>query len=456
MVQGERVSIPRYPEYRDSGVEWLGQVPAHWGLPRLRFTAQLNPSKNEVRQLPAETVVSFLPMEAIRDDGSIDLSRERFLADVTEGYTFVRDGDVALAKITPCFENGKGAVMRGLQNGIGFGTTELIVVRPEERRLSPSFLHYLFTSTLFRQAGESWMYGAGGQKRVPDSFVRDAVIPLPSLKEQGAISEFLDRETAKIDALVAEQERLITLLKEKRRAVISHAVTKGLNPDAPMTAVKDNGFTIPSHWHVMPLNRLVRRGTTITYGVVQAGPDVEGGVPYIRTSDMSGDALREGEYLRTSHEIDQSYSRSKVETGDLVVAIRASVGKALIVPPFLDGANLTQGTARVAAGDQIRADFLVLFFQSDLCQGHIQRASKGTTFQEITLDALRKLPVAVPPIDEQEAIVENVNGQYKMIRTLHECSELAIEVLTARRAALITAAVTGQIDVRGLAPAEAA
>ncbi|TAE78227.1 MAG: hypothetical protein EAZ84_01525, partial [Verrucomicrobia bacterium] len=140
------MSFPRYPKYKDSGVEWLGEVPEHWGVKRLRFVAQLNPSKSEVKRLrfvaqlnpskseasnlPRDTKASFLPMEAIGDDGSLNLERERELSEVETGYTYFRDGDVAVAKITPCFENGKGALMSGLLNGIGFGTTELIVARP--------------------------------------------------------------------------------------------------------------------------------------------------------------------------------------------------------------------------------------------------------------------------------------------------------------------------------------
>lgn len=245
------MSFPRYPSYRDSGVEWLGEVPGHWQVTRLRHVVALNPSKSEVASLGRDTEVSFLPMEAIGDDGSLTLDRIRPISEVESGYTYFREGDVTIAKITPCFENGKGAVMRGLHNDHGFGTTELIVARPVSGKVSSDYLHLLFTSRTFRQLGEAAMYGAGGQKRIPDDFVRDFVTALPPPSEQVAIATFLDRETAKIDALVAEQENLIGLLKEKRQAVISHAVTKGLDPSVPM---KDSGVEwlgeVPAHWGV--------------------------------------------------------------------------------------------------------------------------------------------------------------------------------------------------------------
>ncbi|WP_162858325.1 MULTISPECIES: hypothetical protein [unclassified Synechococcus] len=119
----------------------------------------------------------------------------------------------------------KGAILRDLKGGIGFGTTELIVTRPVKEKITSEFLDYLFRSQTFRRLGESEMYGAGGQKRVPDSFVRDFTSALPSIEEQSQVTRFLDRETGKIDALIAEQQRLIELLQERRSALISAVVT---------------------------------------------------------------------------------------------------------------------------------------------------------------------------------------------------------------------------------------
>ena len=248
------MSFPRYSKYKPSGVEWLGGVPDMWVVKRLRFVARLNPSKSEVSTLDRSTTVSFLPMEDIGDDGSLTLDKEKAIGELETGYTYFRDGDVTIAKITPCFENGKGALMRGLSNGVGFGTTELIVARPLPEQITGSYLNYLFISPVFRSIGESHMYGAGGQKRVPDDFVRDFSIAIPSLPEQTAIAEFLDRETKKIDELLAEQRQLMELLKEKQQAVTLHAVTKGLNPHAVM---KPSGIqwlgNVPKDWEVLKL-----------------------------------------------------------------------------------------------------------------------------------------------------------------------------------------------------------
>lgn len=210
---------------KDSGIEWLGEVPEHWSVKRLRFVVEMNPSKSEVRILDKDTLVSFLPMEAIGSDGTLNLVQEKAINEVDTGYTFVREGDVAIAKITPCFENGKGAIMRGLLNGYGFGTTELIVARPKEGETISKYLYLIFTSSPFRKFGESYMYGAGGQKRVPDDFVRNFSIALPPVSEQIAIVDFLECETSNIDGMINFISQHITKLREYRQTLITAAVT---------------------------------------------------------------------------------------------------------------------------------------------------------------------------------------------------------------------------------------
>ena len=163
-------------------------------------------------------------MEAVGEYGGLNLDQTRYVFEVNSGYTEFKDGDVVVAKITPCFENGKGALATGLLNGIGFGTTELHVLRPFEN-LGVRFLFYFSISQVFRNMGEGEMYGAGGQKRVPPEFCKDIQIPLPPVEEQRAIADFLDRKTAKIDTLETKIETAIERLQEYRSALITAAVT---------------------------------------------------------------------------------------------------------------------------------------------------------------------------------------------------------------------------------------
>ncbi|RME57390.1 restriction endonuclease subunit S, partial [Candidatus Parcubacteria bacterium] len=182
-----------YPKYKPSGVEWLGDIPEHWEVKRLKFLARINPTKSEVAHLPPDFQVQFLPMESVGEDGSYSLDSVRNLADVYGGYTYCRNNDVILAKITPCFENGKGALLGGLTNGIAFASTEFHVLRPESSL--PRFVWYVTKCIPFRQLGKLEMKGAVGQQRVPDSFVANFHVAAPSKNQQSAIAVFLDRET---------------------------------------------------------------------------------------------------------------------------------------------------------------------------------------------------------------------------------------------------------------------
>lgn len=204
------------------------ELPDRWQVRRLKYAADVNPS-TPIPQIEAEaeTLVSFVPMEAVGEYGGLDLSIARAPSELGSGYTRFRDGDVLVAKITPCFENGKGAIARDLVNGVGFGTTELHVLRPHPG-VDPRYLFYLTTSASFRDTGEGAMYGAGGQKRVSTEFVREFRGAFPPHEHQRAIGEFLDRNTTAIDDLIRKHEQLIELLKERKLSLITQAVTGGI------------------------------------------------------------------------------------------------------------------------------------------------------------------------------------------------------------------------------------
>jgi type I restriction enzyme S subunit len=447
------VSFPAYTSYKDSEVEWLGPVPSHWSPTRLRFLTELNPSKSEVSDLSPDTEVSFVPMEAIGESGDLSREQTRPLSDVLTGYTYFREGDVSIAKITPCFENGKGAIMRGLSAGVGFGTTELIIARPRPDATTPEFLNWLFRSPAFRTRGEAAMYGAGGQKRVPEDFVRDFVSPGAPLSEQVAIAAFLDRETAKIDALIKEQRRLITLLKEKRQAVISHAVTMGLDPHVPM---KDSGSRwlgeVPAHWVTMPLMRLTAPGRDIMYGIVLPGPDVgAGGVPIVKGGDVKPHRLRLSLLNRTTTEIEAPFARARLKPNDIVYSIRGSIGDAEPVPLDLEGANITQDVARVSARDGVNFRWLLYVMKSKPIFVQLEQRSLGAAVRGINIFDLKRACVPVPPSAEQAVIADHLDSETLRIDDLSGAAEAGIKLLRERRVALISAAVTGKIDVRGSA-----
>ena len=163
-------------------------------------------------------------MDAVGEHGGLNLDDVRKLEDVYDGYTYLAEGDVCIAKITPCFENGKGALAEGLTNGVGFGTTELHVVRPGPN-IDRRFLFYVSIADDFRRLGESDMYGAAGQKRIDERFIKNWIAPLPPLDTQRRIAQFLDEKTAQIDGLIDRIWDSVASLEEYRSAQITAAVT---------------------------------------------------------------------------------------------------------------------------------------------------------------------------------------------------------------------------------------
>jgi type I restriction enzyme S subunit len=391
-------------------------------------------------------------MEAVGEQGELDLSRTRPVGEVEAGYTYMRDGDVTYAKITPCFENGKGAIMRGLVGGIAFGTTELTVLRPHPDFLDANFLQRILSSPTFRLPAEGAMYGAGGQKRVSDTFTRDFTLSLPPLPEQRAIAGFLDIEVGKIDALVEEQRRLIALLAEKRRAVISHAVTRGLNPAAPL---KPSGVDwlgdIPAHWEVCRLKQDLNFLTSGSRGWAEHYAD--DGALFIRIGNLTRDSLnlRLDDIQRVDVPDGAEGERTSVQPGDVLFSITAFLGSVAVAPDDLELSYVSQHVALARLKRELVLPRWVGFVTlSEVGKNYLGARGYGGTKVQLSLDDVANLVLPVPPLDEQSAILAHLDAQTTRLDALSAEADRAVALLLERRAALISAAVTGKIDVRAL------
>jgi type I restriction enzyme S subunit len=392
------MSFPRYEQYKDSGVEWLGEVPEGWEVLAVWLLFELGRGR-VISNGGIMDNAGVYPVYSSQTENNGEMGRLNTFDFDGDYITWTTDGANA------------GTVFR--RSG-KFNCTNVCgtLKARNEKAVLDYCTHALSISTASFVRQDI-------NPKLMNNVMAKIRIPIPSLPEQHIIAAFLNRETGKIDALVAEQEQLLTLLKEKRQAVISLAVTKGLNPDAQM---KDSGIEwlgeVPERWEVKQLKHLVRAGTSVTYGIVQAGPHYEGGIPYIKTSDMSGDCLPIDGYALTSPEIDSAYMRSKVEKGDLVISIRATVGKCLPVPNEIIGANLTQGTAKISPGSYTTREYLLFCINAIPSQAYFDHVSKGATFKEITLDALRRTPLTVPSLKEQSAIVTFLDSETAKIDAL--------------------------------------
>lgn len=259
----------------------------------------------------------------------------------------------------------------------------LAKVTPDLNRVDSRFLHHWLVSDeatrYFKRIASKT-----AQPALNLTKIRELRVPLPPLPEQRRIAAVLDEA----DALRAKRREAIAKLDKLLQSVFLEMF--------------GDPVANPKGWPEKTLSEVVNEGTIVTYGIVQAGEEYSGGIPYIRTGDITAGKIVEIGLRRTSPEIAKKFGRSRVETGDIVMSIRATVGTTALVPTSLDGANLTQGTARIAVGEKNDRNFVLHHLRTAGTQRWIQRQVKGATFQEITLGRLRELPMMIPPRDLQD------------------------------------------------------
>jgi type I restriction enzyme S subunit len=447
------MSFPKYPKYKNSGIEWLGELPEHWDVMPLKHVASLK----------GRLGWQGLRADEYTEDGPFLVTSEHFLNDEIdwsrcyhvsqERYDLapeiqLRPHDLLMMKDGAAM--GKLAYVDSLP-GPACLNSHLLLFRPLDGRFINRFLYYflgcpIFATYMAQERTGTTFFGISQESIGVFPFA------LPPIAEQCLIVHALDSEMAKIDALVAEQRLLIELLKEKRQALISHAVTKGLNPEARM---KSSGIEslgdLPEHWTVCPLMRLTPDDRQIMYGIVLPGPHVEEGVPVVKGGDVRPERLNPEMLSRTTREIESGYVRSRLCGGDIVYAIRGSIGEAAIVPDSLTGANLTQDAARIAPRSDVDAEWLLFVLQSQSVFAQLEQTVNGATIRGINIYQLKRGRIPCPPLIEQKAIATFLRSEISKVDCLIAGAERAIDLLKERRTALISAGVTGQIDVRGIA-----
>ncbi|MFY3384707.1 restriction endonuclease subunit S [Paracidovorax sp. MALMAid1276] len=415
--------------------------------------ADLNPGiRADLLQAP-DVEVSFLPMDAIGEDGTLDLSRNRAVAEVRNGYSYFEEGDVAFAKVTPCFENGKGALMRGLELGAGFGTTEITVLRPKVGT-EPRFLNYVLRSEQFRQNGVGAMTGAGGLKRVPDEFTRDFKTPWPTPAEQERIANFLDEQTARIDALIAEKERLLQSLDELRDATCRSAFTRGLVSKTPLVESGEQFLgEIPVHWKVLPWKRLGYFTGGAGFPIEYQGVTTEE-LPFFKVKDLDAADL-----LHPLTETDNTVSRetaTKLRANVFPVGTLtfAKVGAALLlmrvrrlgVPGCLDN-NMMAFIPDQAVVDPLFAQLALGLLPLDWL------VNPGAV-PSVSASQVGEVKVALPALNEQRQIAAYVQSKFAEFAGVRSHLHEHIGRLREYRSSLISAAVTGQLDLSTFKAAE--
>lgn len=434
------MSFPRYPTYKDSGAEWLGEVPTHWAV--TTFYGSVVERSEPNKGMCEDNLLSLSYGRIVRKDIT---SNDGLLPESFETYQIVRPGDIVL-RLTD-LQNDKRSLRSALVEETGIITSAYLAVTP--RGASSKFVSYLFraydTSRVF--------YSMGGGLRQSMKFADLKRMPMlrPPPLEQTQIAAFLDRETAKIDALVAEQRRLMDLLKEKRQSVISHAVTKGLNPDA---AMKPSGVEwlgdVPEHWEIKSIRYVLDAIGDVDHFMPES---VEKGVPYLMTGDLK-DFVSDVSLVdckQVSHDDYLALSKKiKNSKGDVIVARYATIGTSMYVDMDVDFLVSYSCVTLKPNRSQISGLYLFQYLKSDAFRQGVENQTNTNTQSNVGIKDLQNVKIAVPPINEQTAIATFLDSETTKFDTLITEAQRAIDLLQERRSALISAAVTGQIDVREL------
>ncbi len=436
--------LPRYCEYRDSGERWLGTVPAHWQVERLKnlFEIRKRIAGEEGHQVLSITQRGIKVKDIESNDGQLSMDYSK--------YQIVHPGDFAMNHMDLL----TGFVDISAYAGVTSPDYRVFGVR-DGVKCDPRYFLYLLQNGYRQKVFYAFGQGASelGRWRFPTDQFNDFRFPCPSRKEQTTIATFLDHETAKIDTLIAEQEKLIDLLAEKRQATISHAVTRGLHPNAPM---KDSGVAwlgeVPAHWETGALKRY----WSVTDCKHVTAEFVDEGYPLasIREAQSKYVAL-EGAKCTTQafYELLTDGGRKPIP-GDLIFSRNATVGEVAQVhvdhPLFALGQDVCL-LRPLRAGDS--SDFMQAVLRSGVVVEQLKSIMVGSTFKRVNVEEIRSLQVPMPPPDEREKIAEYIGVKVKDVDLLDAEARRVIDLLKERRSAMIAAAVTGQIDVRGAANA---
>jgi type I restriction enzyme S subunit len=441
-----------YPEYKPSGVEWLGEIPAHWNIRKLKHISDTNFSSVDKHSLEGEKPVRLCNyVDVYHHDhitSEINFMEATATADEIRRFTIKR-GDVLVTKDSEEWDDiAVPAHVDEDLDGVLCGY-HLAHIRPPANQLEG---RYLFRAFAARGINDQFRVEATGITRYGLSKygLDNALFLVPPLIEQRAIASFLDRETARIDALIAKKERQIELLQEKRAALISHTVTRGFNPKAPL---KNSGVEwigkIPAHWEVIKTKYVaaLRSGHTPSRQHPEYWENCT--LPWFSLADVW--QLRDGrrEYLgETSEKISElglaNSAADRLPAGTVIVSRTASVGFSGIMPVPM---ATTQDFVNWVCGPRIKPEYLLYVFRS---MGHeFKRLTMGSTHQTIYMPDAAGFQTPLPPVKEQEKIVDVIQKSKSHIDRLEDLLNQSMEKLHEYRTALISSAVTGKIDVRG-------
>ncbi|WP_318461914.1 restriction endonuclease subunit S [Photobacterium leiognathi] len=432
-----------YPEYKDSDIEWLGDIPTHWSAKPIKFLCTyndevINDSTDNNYEIEYVDIGSVSASTGITKTETICFSKAP-----SRARRIVKDGDVIISTVRTYLE-AIAPINNPPSNMVV--STGFAVIRPTSE-LHKDFAAYCLRAKGFIKEVVARSVGVS-YPAINASDLVNISIPFVGIDEQTQIAAFLDHETAKIDTLIEKQQQLIELLKEKRQAVISHAVTKGLNPDAPM---KDSGVEwlgeVPEHWGVYKLKHAC---SEIFLGLTSKVDYVDfGGIPLVRALNINGGILD----LTQARHISEAQHKKlttyrKAARNDVLLSKSGTIGTAAIVDTDIEFSIYESIFALRAIKEILHPKYLLFFIQSSVAKSQYSKGSVGMGVHHLNMPDIEEVLIPIPSLNMQELILNKLNVDMLHFEQLVDNAKKSIKLMQERRTALISAAVTGKIDVR--------
>ena len=432
-----------YPAYKFSGVEWLGDVPAHWEvLPNRAIFVEVNEQNFPDEQMLSVTIVNGVirQKELLEDTSKKDSSRLD-----KNAYKLVQPGDIAYNKMRAW----QGAV--GVSEYRGIISPAYVVQRPRNGNNS-RYLHHLLRTPAFSKEAERWSYGITSDmwSLRPEHF-KMIYTCVPPFSEQSAIVRFLDHADQRIRHYIRAKQKLIALLEEQRQAIIHRTVTHGLDSNVRLKPSGVEGLgDVPAHWEVVTLGYLATKfGSGVT---PRGGATVyqETGIPFLRSQNIHFDGLHLGGVARITPRLHQSLSNTHVKPGDVLLNITgASIGRVCSVPDHFSEGNVSQHVCIIRPKkNRLLSGFLASFLSTAFMQREIRFEQNGASREGLTLHSIRNFKIVLPTISEQQHILAEIRAHTERLAVAVTATRRQIALLQEYRTRLIADVVTGKLDVR--------
>ena len=428
---------------KDSGIEWIGEIPEGWEITRLKYLADFEPAC-DTSYLTDESKITYTPMECVKNGGFEN--RSALYGNLSHTLTPFQNGDIAMAKVTPCFENGNIAIMDNLFSGFGLGSSELFIFRPKS--ISTRYFFYWLQNKAFVARACSTMTGTGGLKRISPSFIRNCPVHCPSTDEQTKISDYLDAKCSKIDDLLTSVHASIEEYKKLKQAVITQAVTKGVRGEREM---KDSGVEwaglVPHHWGVAKIGSIgqTSSGATPLRSKESSFFD-DATIRWVRTLD-----LNDGFVYDSSEKITElalaSSACSIMPKGTVCVAMYGGAGTIGKCGLLMSDCATNQAVCSIVCNREIVSPIFLLM-QLLALKSYWMKYAVGTRKDpNISQDVVARMKILIPPLDEQKEITDYLDAKCAEIDKLIAKKEQLVKELESYKKSLIYEVVTGKREV---------